>query len=163
MIRTPDGRYLVVRGRLWRATRPDLDPAERERLVRELMAARRAVRRDPDARARVHAAKVALGERGPVWWTDGARDYNRHLAKNTPYARWWAVVEATLALLDGRDGTVCPSEVARRLDPSAWRDRMAEVRDVAAGLADDGVLAVTRGGEPVDPRAPGGPIRLARR
>ena len=27
---TPDGRYLVVRGRLWRRTRPDLDPAARE-------------------------------------------------------------------------------------------------------------------------------------
>ena len=38
------------------------------------------------ARAQVHAAKVALGERGPVWWEDGAPDYNRHLVKNTPYA-----------------------------------------------------------------------------
>ena len=38
------------------------------------------------ARAKVHAAKVALGERGPVWWDDGAPDYNRHLVKNTPYA-----------------------------------------------------------------------------
>ena len=38
------------------------------------------------ARAQVHAAKIALGERGPVWWEDGAPDYNRHLVKNTPYA-----------------------------------------------------------------------------
>ncbi|GMM92223.1 hypothetical protein [Qipengyuania sp. MTN3-11] len=38
------------------------------------------------ARARVHAAKLALGERGPVWWTDGAPDYNRHMIDNTPYA-----------------------------------------------------------------------------
>jgi len=36
-----------------------------------------------DARAAVDAAKVALGERGPVWWDDGAPDYNRHMAKNT--------------------------------------------------------------------------------
>ncbi len=42
-----------------------------------------------EARARVHAAKVALGERGPVWWTDGAPDLDRHLAKNTPYAEWF--------------------------------------------------------------------------
>jgi len=42
------------------------------------------------ARARVHAAKVALGERGPVWWDDGAPDYTRCLAKNTPYAAWYA-------------------------------------------------------------------------
>ena len=38
------------------------------------------------ARQRVHAAKLALGERGPVWWDDGAPDYNRHLVENTPYA-----------------------------------------------------------------------------
>ncbi len=41
------------------------------------------------ARKRVDAAKVALGERGPVWWDDGAPDYNRHMARNTPYAQWW--------------------------------------------------------------------------
>jgi hypothetical protein len=41
------------------------------------------------ARARVHAAKVGLGERGPVWWQDGAPDLNRHLVRNSPYAAWW--------------------------------------------------------------------------
>jgi hypothetical protein len=41
------------------------------------------------ARRQVHAAKVALGERGPVWWADGTLDYNRHLAKNTPYRDWY--------------------------------------------------------------------------
>ena len=58
---------------------------------------RRALREEDDAllrraRRRVHAAKVALGERGPVWWRDGAPDYNRHLAKNTPYAAWYAAL-----------------------------------------------------------------------
>jgi hypothetical protein len=98
---TPDGRYLVVRGRLWRASNPHLDPATRERLVHELMDARRAVRdalrasdRDAErvARERVDAAKVALGERGAVWWDDGAPDLNRHLARNTPYADWYATL-----------------------------------------------------------------------
>ena len=42
------------------------------------------------ARADVDPAKVALGERGPVWWEDGAPDLNRHFAKNTPYAEWAA-------------------------------------------------------------------------
>ncbi len=97
--RTPDGRYLVVRGRLWRATNPDLPEAQRQAAVRRLMAARREVGRarrqgDREALARageaVDAAKRALGERGPVWWRDGAPDYNRHLAKNTPYAAWYA-------------------------------------------------------------------------
>ena len=94
---TPDGRYLVVRGRLWRLGNPSLDPETRDRLVHDLMAARRAVRAaksDPaaliQARAQVDAAKRALGERGPVWWTDGTPDYNRHLARNTPYANWFA-------------------------------------------------------------------------
>lgn len=62
------------------------------------MAARRAVRsalaaKDASAlrqaRHDVNAAKVALGERGPVWWTDGAPDFNRHMATNTPYAHWF--------------------------------------------------------------------------
>ena len=41
------------------------------------------------ARVAVDTAKRALGERGPVWWDDGAPDYNRYLAKNTPYAAWF--------------------------------------------------------------------------
>ncbi|WLS05071.1 hypothetical protein [Shinella oryzae] len=94
---TPDGRYLVVRGRLWRKSDPRLDRVEREQLVRDLMSARRAVKDAKGnsvelaaARKCVDDAKVALGERGPVWWDDGAPDYNRHMAKNTPYADWFA-------------------------------------------------------------------------
>jgi hypothetical protein len=93
---TPDGRYFVVRGRLWRMADPRLAPDERERLVRDLMAARRAVRDAlqgrgdlAGARARVDAAKIALGERGPPWWPDGAPDYNRRMAHTTPYAEWY--------------------------------------------------------------------------
>ena len=68
------------------------------------------------------------------------------------------------ALLDDRgDGrTICPSEVARKLGGEAWRDLMQPVRDVAAARSDAGELEVTRGGEKVDPRDPGGPIRLGR-
>lgn len=95
---TPDGRYLVVRGRLWRASDPGLDEDKRTALVQDLMDARREVKaalgakdaaRLAAARSAVHAAKVALGERGPVWWSDGAKDYNRYLARNTPYAGWY--------------------------------------------------------------------------
>ncbi|MBQ1767457.1 MAG: hypothetical protein IIZ92_31765 [Aquincola sp.] len=46
------------------------------------------------ARARVEEVKRALGERGPVWWSDGAPDFNRKLAKNTPYAQWFAELSA---------------------------------------------------------------------
>lgn len=95
---TPDGRYLVVRGRLWRHANPALAAAARDRLVDELMSARRAVgdalrAGDADAlrgaRARVDAAKRDLGERGPVWWADGSPDFNRRLVQNTPYAEWY--------------------------------------------------------------------------
>jgi hypothetical protein len=95
--RTPDGRYFVVNGRLWRLSNPGLPEEERERLVCELMSARRAVREGRDdgeaikiARDRVDAAKTALGERGPVWWTDGAPDFNRKMVRNTLYADWFA-------------------------------------------------------------------------
>ena len=100
---TPDGRYFVVRGRLWRCTNPALDPAARVALTRELMSARRAkgaaLRRadaaaTEAARARIDAAKRSLGERGPVWWTDGAPDYNRRMARGTPYAAWFAALSA---------------------------------------------------------------------
>ena len=92
---TPDRRYFVVRGRLWRLSNPSLDSTTHERLVTELMTAKRAVRdaatpqQRTAARVRVDAAKRALGERGDIWWDDGAPDYNRHLAVNTPYAEWY--------------------------------------------------------------------------
>ncbi len=92
---TPDGRYFLVKGRLWRCTNPALHATTREKLVKQLMAARRALKtvaRDKkslkEARSVVHQVKEALGERGPVWWNDGAPDYSRKLAKNTPYAAW---------------------------------------------------------------------------
>jgi hypothetical protein len=95
---TPDGRYLIVRHRLWRAANPGMDAETKSVLVNALMTARRDVgialrtqdyARLKQARATVHAAKTALGERGPVWWTDGSPDYNRYLVKNTPYAEWY--------------------------------------------------------------------------
>jgi len=103
---TPDGRYLVVNARLWRAANPQLPAQARVRYTRELMAARRAVRAAKDggdeaalraAHVAVNAAKRRLGERGPVWWDDGAPDYHRMLARNTPYADWYAGVQQALA------------------------------------------------------------------
>ncbi len=94
---TPDGRYFVVRGRLWRKSNPALNEQTRQQLVKDLMSARRDVRAAKgdtaglaQARRRVDDAKVALGERGPVWWNDGEPDFNRHLVKNSPYATWFA-------------------------------------------------------------------------
>jgi hypothetical protein len=71
---TPDGRYVVIDGRRWRATDPDIPDDRRHELQRVLMAWRREVGRtkgtEDERRARdgVQAAKVALGERGTPWW-----------------------------------------------------------------------------------------------
>lgn len=76
---TPDGHYVLIDGRRWRATNPALSEEERKRLVVELMKARRDVgkalregdgRAESEARRRVHEAKVALGERGAKWWEE---------------------------------------------------------------------------------------------
>jgi hypothetical protein len=87
---------MVVRGRLWRLSNPGLKAAVRQKWVKQLMSARRAIAaasgdraRMARARALVNRCKVALGERGPVWWRDKAPDYNRFLVANTPYAQWW--------------------------------------------------------------------------
>lgn len=93
---TPDGRYFVARNRLWRCTDPRLDESERRSWVAALMSARRAIRdadgqaQTRDARQRVQQAKEALGERGPVWWDDGAPDETRLAPVNSSYADWWA-------------------------------------------------------------------------
>ena len=96
---TPDGRYFVVRGRLWRRANPALAAERREALVKQLMEARRGLRRECSgaerdaARRSVDQAKRALGERGPVWWDDGSPDYNRRMARNTPYADWFSSLQ----------------------------------------------------------------------
>jgi hypothetical protein len=80
---------------------PALAPEERQALVDRLMHARRQVgaakkagdaNAERSARAAVDEIKRALGERGPVWWTDGAPDFNRRLVANTPYAAWYAAL-----------------------------------------------------------------------
>ncbi|OWQ46582.1 hypothetical protein CDL60_14060 [Roseateles noduli] len=93
---TPDGRYFVVRGRLWRRSNPALPPEQAQSLVKDLMDARRRLARSDLAvedraatRERVDVAKRSLGERGAVWWHDGAPDFNRHMVRNTPYAGWY--------------------------------------------------------------------------
>lgn len=111
-VHTPDGRYIVVRGRLWRASNPNLPEEVRATLVSELMLARREVKdsiRSNDAgrlmaaRASVDAAKVALGERGPVWWDDGT-DFNRHVVTATPYANWYLNLKTETEQELGRSG-----------------------------------------------------------
>lgn len=115
---TLDGRYFVVRGRLWRMANPGLPEGERSRLVHLLMEARRqkgfAMRAGDAAgrevaRATIDGFKRDLGERGPVWWHDGTPDWNRHLAKNSPYAAWFASLAGEKV---GRPSEQTPGDVA---------------------------------------------------
>ena len=63
-----------------------LEPKTSSEKAREIGERAMLARRQKD-REGVDKAKRALGERGPVWWK--GKDYNRYLAKNTPYAQWF--------------------------------------------------------------------------
>ena len=100
--RTPDGRYVVIDGRRWRATDPLLPDDVAAALRSELMSARRAVgaalraqdaEAERAARARVHRAKTALGERGTPWWEQTEQERR---------ARWEAGLDTGEAADDGR-------------------------------------------------------------
>lgn len=77
-----------------------------------------------------------------------------------------AIADEILALLASRAPTasICPSDVARALssDERIWRAQMPAIRRVAAQLAADGRLKVTRGALEVDALAKGGPVRIRR-
>jgi hypothetical protein len=88
---TPDGRYVVINGRRWRATDPSIPEARRDELTRVLMAWRREVRRtqgtadESAARAGVQATKVALGERGqPPWWEQSEDERRARWSTDVP-------------------------------------------------------------------------------
>ena len=105
---TPDGRYFVAKARLWRCTDPALSDTDRRAAVKALMQARRAVQGAEgdalrEARAAVDAAKRRLGERGPVWWDDGAPDEGGRHPKNSTYAGWWADLPAQARSAGGED------------------------------------------------------------
>ncbi len=73
-----------------------------------------------------------------------------------------AIERSIERLLKARSGkTICPSEVARELDPEGFRALMPSVREVAAQLRARGRIMVTQRGKPVDPLSAHGPVRLA--
>jgi hypothetical protein len=73
-----------------------------------------------------------------------------------------ALEDAILALLDGRTGTICPSEAARAVSPDGWRDLMEPAREAARRLVAAGLCVITQGGHIVDPSTAKGPIRIRR-
>jgi hypothetical protein len=90
--------------------------------------------------------------------SDGCRRRKREAADDT-LERSILSVLATRA----RGATVCPSEVARALEPDDWRPLMEPVREAARRLVAKGLLDVTQRGRVVDASTAKGPIRLRRR
>lgn len=61
----------------------------------------------------------------------------------------------------GPNKSICPSEIARRVDRCGWRARMLDVREAACALAARGQIEITQGDRRIeDPHAVRGPIRL---
>ncbi|AWH95138.1 DUF3253 domain-containing protein [Dietzia psychralcaliphila] len=147
---TEDGRYIVVRGRRWRATDPSIPDTLRTELVSALMTGRRLVKTEGDAaRVMVHDAKVALGERGDPWWEPTEEGTRQRLA-------------ATIrTLLRSRgDGSICPSDAARTVGGERWRELMETARGVAVDLSVDGVVVIVQRGEIVSGTDVRGPVRI---
>jgi hypothetical protein len=59
----------------------------------------------------------------------------------------------------GIEHSICPSEVARALNPD-WRQLLAPVRRAAAVLAEAGRIDILRKGKPIPPHEMRGVIRL---
>jgi len=122
------------------------------------MSARRAVKDASGAkalaaaRARVQDAKVALGERGPKWWTPLDDEALATRARATVF---------TLLRHRGDEKTICPSDVARSIGGDAWRSRMQLVRSVVEQLASAREVEVRQRGAVVDAKLAKGPIRIA--
>lgn len=150
--RTPDGHHIVVDGRKWRASDTGIPDKLRAELVSELMRARREVgRRGDEVRPCVQDAKVALGERGEPWWEEPSDEGRR--------TRLAATIRA---LLRHRDGTtICPSDAARVVGGSQWRDVVPVAREVAHDLVEQQVVVVQQKGQEVDVRQARGPVRIS--
>ena len=101
----------------------------------------------------MHAAKLALGERGAAWWEDLTDDDLRPR------------VEAAIDVLSRHrapDRTICPSDAARVVGGTGWRRRMDLVRQVAADMADAHLIEITQRGKVVEERDWRGPVRIRR-
>lgn len=71
---------------------------------------------------------------------------------------------AILSLLDQRAGgaTICPSEAAKAVSPSEWRELMEPSRAAARRLVASGEVVITQRGQVVDGSTVKGPIRIRR-
>ncbi len=73
-----------------------------------------------------------------------------------------AVRQAVNALLDARQSgaTICPSEVARALSKTGWRDLMPDVHDAVDAMVAERAVAISWKGRPLTAR--NGPYRIGK-
>ncbi len=84
------------------------------------------------------------------------------MSGTTPAIPTPSVIEAQILALTqarGPEKSICPSEVARALQPG-WQRLMTPVREAASRLALAGRIEILRKGRPVDPKGFKGVIRL---
>jgi len=60
----------------------------------------------------------------------------------------------------GKNKTICPSEVARKLSSRDWRKYMSEIRKTAFALRDAGKVVITQKGNEMIGNEVTGPIRI---
>lgn len=65
-----------------------------------------------------------------------------------------------LAAQRGKDKTICPSEVARKLNSDHWRPYMKEIRKIAFELRDEDKVVIMQKGNEVTGSEVVGPIRI---
>ena len=66
-----------------------------------------------------------------------------------------------LAIHRGRTGSTCPSDAARSVGGTRWRELMDDARTIARTLAETGDVEITQRGTVLDPTAQWrGPIRI---
>ena len=71
--------------------------------------------------------------------------------------------EAIASMLADRSGSLCPSEVARRVGGEDWRPLMEPTRAAGRRMAARGEVVFTQRGRAVDPATARGALRIARR
>jgi len=75
-----------------------------------------------------------------------------------------ALERAIDELLDGcpGDGTICPTEAARRVDAARWEELREPARRAARRMVVEGTVEIVQDGRVADPSTAKGPIRLRR-
>lgn len=79
---------------------------------------------------------------------------------NDPAGRLRSAI-LTMARERGPAKSICPSDAARAIGGEGWRELMDDARDVARGLAREGLVEITQRGEVLDPDSEWrGPVRI---